>query len=298
MEKLYEKTKNTDTEIGIIETLWWNDIVLMLPNFVGDYPIAWWDKTDKEGIDSYWNNLSPFTELLTENKKNKILQINYPQDGNFIFVFKKIISYLKKNNLVDKKITVYWQSMWWKVALYLTYFLLKHWYNIEKIILNSSVLDKETVSLPVWLPSSILAKLFPILRKIPSKKLIWIMSAAKDDSALEINPEELTKIVDNLKAYKVKYKQLKSRLDFIKKQFNQKVANIIRENKTKILVIRSIPSVENSNDDWMVKHNFVDKLQDMFPDQVKCVDVSSWHCQVPEKNRLYAKALADLLDNN
>ena len=179
MEKLYTKQENNNTDMGIIETISGNDITLILPNFVGDYPIAWWDKVNNIGIDSYWRSISPFTELLTENKKNKILQINYPQDWNFMFVFKKIVSYLEKSNLKNKKISVYWQSMWWKVALYLTYFLLKRGYNVEKIILNSSVIDQETISLPIWLPSSILARLYQILRIIPSKSLIWIMSAKK-----------------------------------------------------------------------------------------------------------------------
>jgi len=48
MEKLRRVKKQTLKDIGVIETLWWSDIVIMLPNFVGDYPIVWWDRLDNE----------------------------------------------------------------------------------------------------------------------------------------------------------------------------------------------------------------------------------------------------------
>jgi len=230
-----------------------------------------------------------------ENGRNKILEINYPLDWNFMFVFKKILKYLEKNGFKNKILTVYWQSMWWKVALYLTYFLLKRWFKVEKIILNSSVIDKQTVVLPLWIPSSILAKLYEILRKIPSKNLIWILSAKPDDPDLEIDRKELIKLVDNLKAYNVKYKQLKTRIDFIKSKFNKKVEKLIKEHNIPIFVIRSKPSKKNLDNDWMIKHSFLEKLLKMFPGQIKYIDVPSWHCQVPEKNKLYAKALSKLL---
>ena len=296
--KLFEFKENSDHDIWIIETLYKKDnVVIMLPNFVWDYPVAGWDYVaNKWWIESYGKWISPFTETLSENGKNKIIQINYPNDGNFYFTFKKIIKSLEEKNLKEKKITVYGQSMWGKVALYLAYFLIKNWFKIDKIVLNSSVIDKETISVPfIHLPSTIAAPLFKILKYIPSKFLVWILSAAKDDPDNEVSYNDLIKVVNNLKWYNVKYKQIKTRLDFMKKNFHKKVIETIKEANIPILVIKSNPPVKNSKDDWMVKHIFLDKLKEMFPNQVKSTEVSSRHCQVPEKNRKYAKALQELL---
>ena len=298
--KLKETQTNSDKKIWIIETLpnVNNSVVLMLPNFTWEYPTAWWDYVEGKGwLESYGKWISPFTETLAESWNNKIVQINYPNDWNFYFVFKQIIRYLEKNNFQNKNIVVYWQSMGGKTALYLSYFLLKQWFNLDKIIVNSSVIDKETISVPfIHLPSSISATFYKILKYIPSKYLVWILSVAKDDPLSEVNFDDLIRNINNLKWYNLKYKQIKSRLDFMKEIFNTKVSSLIRKKQIPILAIRSKPPVENSKDDGMVKHIFIDKLRKMFPNQVENIDVSSWHCQVPEKNKLYATALAELFE--
>lgn len=299
--KLFEFKPNSDHDIWIIETIYKKDnVVIMLPNFIWDYPIAGWDYVaNKWWIESYWKEISPFTNTLSEKHKNKIIEVNYPNDGNFYFTFKKIIKTLKEKQLENKHITIYGQSMWGKVALYLAYFLLKENFKIDKIIVNSSVIDKETISVPfIHLPSSIAAWLFKILKYIPSKWLVWILSAAKNDPDNEVSFEDLLRNVDNLKWYKVKYKQIKTRLDFMKKEFHQRVITTIKENNIPILVIKSTPPIKNSKDDGMVKHIFLDKLKSMFPGQVKSVEVKSWHCQVPEKNKKYAQALQELFEKH
>lgn len=302
MMKLHETQTNSDKKIWIIETLpnINNSVVLMLPNFTWEYPTAWWDYIEEKWwLESYGKWISPFTETLTESWNNKIVQVNYPNDWNFYFVFKQIIRYLEKNNFKNKNIVVYWQSMGGKTALYLSYFLLKEWFKLDKIIVNSSVIDKETISVPfIHLPSSISAVFYKILKYIPSKSLVWILSAAKNDPLSEVHFDDLIRNIENLKWYNLKYKQIKSRLDFMKKDFNNKVSNLIKEKQTPILAIRSNPPIENPKDDGMVKHIFIDKLNKMFPWQVKYIDVSSWHCQVPEKNKLYATALANLLEQS
>jgi len=296
--KLNETQQNSDKKIWIIETLWntKNSVVLMLPNFVWEYPIAWWDYiTNKWWLESYGKWISPFTKTLTESWNNQIIQINYSNDWNFYFTFKQIIRYLEQNNLKNKNIVVYWQSMGGKTALYLAYFLLKKWFKLNKIIVNSSVIDKETISVPfIHLPSSISAVFYKILKYIPSKSLVWILSAAKDDPLSEVNFDDLIRNINNLKWYNPKYEQIKSRLDFMKKEFKNKVSKLIKEKQIPILAIRSNPPGKKSTDDWMVKHIFIDKLKSMFPGQVEDIDVSAWHCQVPEKNKLYATALQKL----
>ncbi len=296
-------SENSVWPYTILDT-WWNsqNIIIMFSNFNCSFPIATWDylESDKEdSISSYGNGISPFTQALweissqnTKTKDYRIIEFNYANTGDFDVddIVNHIVSYL---DLKDKNITLYWQSMWWKTALIVASKLISKWYQIWKIVLNSSVIEPDSIALPIRsLPSGIEAFFLKILSLVPSKYLIGILSAGKNDKNLELNREELVKIANNVKWYHIKWKQLKSRLNFMKENIPENIWEYIKEKNIPILVLRSIPVVKNkkpADNDWLIKHSFVDQLEKMFPWQIIVEDIiDAWHSQVPEQNNKYA----------
>ncbi len=190
-----------------------NGIAIMLPNILGSQPVITWDcgklknpknqKEYEECIESY-EGISPFTKTFT-HQNTVIHQINYPLHKNFTTTADQVVNYIISQHCGVQKatqeiqeclktlppITVYWQSLGWKLALEVAAKLLQKGIKIKTVILNSTPLDLEDI-LPQWQnlakfikQNKILAYLrWKLFQIIPPRLLVGKSSASPKDPDL------------------------------------------------------------------------------------------------------------------
>ena len=299
-----------------------NGIAIMLPNILGFEPVITWDcgklqdpkdqKEYKECIESY-GGISPFTKTFT-HQNTAIHQINYPLHEDFATTADQVVNYITSQHCGVQKatqeiqeclktlppITVYWQSLGWKLALEVAAKLLQKGFKIKTVILNSAPLDLEDI-LPQWQnlakfikQNKILAYLrWKLFQIIPPRLLVGKSSASPQDSDLEIDRNELRKIARSLQwkiwPYKMSYQQLRERIQYLNQPLDEQSIQILKDHRVPIIYIQS-------SKDPMISPDVPKKLEEIFPWQVIVKTVDAKHAEVAEKPSKYTNALQEALE--
>ncbi len=228
----------------------------------------------------------------------RIIQFNYPNNiDNLTWL---VLDYLKQNNITIKnsELDIYWQSMWWKVAILVASFLNNKWYKVNNLYINSSpILSQDVI---YWIYPKIQTLMYNVAWYIKSKYLYWIISPKLTDNWLNINKDEIIKIIKSQQKTFKNYTSIYSKLKFLKN--NDLIIKSIKwlNVSNQIVLIKSIPPSYEYKDfkknDWLIKHSFSDSFLKYYKKQnYKIINVkNTYHSQVAERNLYYYKEIKNI----
>ena len=296
-------------------------ILIMLPGITPNFPESdgsaytqennW--KKELVGLQSYWWK-SPFTYTLAElvwekdsKWQSRIIQVNYPMNDNEwwfnIQLFtQKIQSYLNNiKNFKEKWISVYGASMWWKIAIYTAWEILKNGWKLENLILYAPAISTDLLVPPTNLLDKVPLDLATAFQKLIALPFIdWqIKNSYKKDWWIELSKEDLQKLWKAVWWYDVSWQQMKARLKFIASSINnetfKKYIDLINKSWTTIVVLTS--DIWNGTDGALVNSKIEEKIKQLFPNlYIKLVNIE-WlpHVNVPQAANLHKKILEENL---
>jgi len=331
VQQLSESIEKTSKELSkslylkSIPYFWWqievwdnfvesNTLSIMLPWITPNGPYAYWDMYEYQlnmedaafkWLETYgWK--SPFTETLEDlawekesQWKVRTLQFNYPNKADRFDIesyMQTIEEYIEKNCwwIKWKNISVYWQSMWWKTAIYTASKLIEKWANVEKIILYAPALEADLL-----VPSANLLNCMPTgIATFFQKFIAWPMMHyqifTSEDWWVELSQQDLQKLSKYVAWYDVVWKQMKDRLKFISDpidwqngdfSFLKALKNI--DSNTDIIVLLS--DIGNWTDGVLDNNKIWSLVNRLFPNQMKKFIEIWWlpHVNVPQAAKLH-----------
>jgi len=297
-----------------------NNILVMLPWITPNGPYAYWDIYNDnwkiKGLETYGGK-SPFTETLEEfagekeaKWKVRTLQFNYPDKAKKFDIetyLDSIEKYIEKNCgwINWKKITVYWQSMGWKVAIHLAWKLLDKWAKVENIVIYAPALEASILVPPANLIEKIPLDIATFFQKFIAGPTMKRQISNAKDWWLEITPKDLENLAKAVAWYDVRWKQMKERLKFIREKVTATIVwwklipntNFLERslnisiNWSNIIVLSS--DIGNWSDGVIVNKKMKELIKDLFlTNNIKFIEIE-WipHVSVPQAANTHGEIL-------